>query len=31
MQLAALFEASSLVIANDSGPMHIASALAGRW
>ncbi len=27
MQLAALFEAASLVIANDSGPMHIASAL----
>lgn len=27
MQLAALFESASVVIANDSGPMHIASAL----
>ncbi len=27
MQLAALFEAANLVIANDSGPMHIACAL----
>lgn len=27
MQVAALFEAASLVIANDSGPMHIATAM----
>jgi heptosyltransferase I len=27
MEVAALFEAASVVIANDSGPMHIASAL----